>query len=302
MTPVPFSTTGISVSPLGIGSLPLDLGKDRLVFLINRLLDAGCTLIDTAAVYDLGAHESLIGERLSHRRDDFLLITKCGHHDLLPDGSMMSRPISLTDIEDALTRLKTDHLDGMLLHSYDLEPLQQGEAIEVLLQAQSQGKIRWWGYSGDNERAKWVVEEGGAQLLECSFNVADQHNLSHGIAAARKTGAGVIAKKPIANAMWTFYDRPGEAHPANRAYIGRLKQLDLQPEAYDCGTMAELALRFTIAHVDCAIVSTRSEQRQDANLAAAAKGPLSEEACCRIREGFSRAEKTAGEGPWLGCN
>jgi len=298
----PFGSTGEAVSPLGIGSLPLELGKDRLTDLISSLLDAGCNLIDTAAIYDLGGHESLIGERLAHRRDEFLLITKCGHHDLLPDGSMRSRNISMGDVDAALTRLKTDRLDAMLLHSYDMEPLQQGEAIGVLKQAQEQGKIRWWGYSGDNERAEWAVAEGGAQVLECSFNLADQYNAAHGIRESRKHGTAVIAKKPIANAMWTFYDRPDEAHPANRPYIGRLQAMDLHPERFGCENMAELALRFTIAHVDCAIVSTRSENRQQANLAAAAKGPLPEETCTEIRKQFEQAEASSENRPWQGCN
>lgn len=302
MKHVPFGQTGALVSPLGIGSLSVDLGMERLEYLVNRLLDAGCNLIDTAAIYDLGQHESFLGERLSHRRDDYLLITKCGHHDLLPDGSLVSRPISMADIESACQRLKTDRLDAMLLHSYDMAPLQQGEAIQVLQTAQEQGKIRWWGYSGDNEWAEWAVQEAGAQILECSFNLADQHNLSHGIAAARDMGTGVIAKKAIANAMWAFFDRPEEAHPANRAYIPRLQAMELRPEEYGCRTLAELALRFTIAHVDTAIASTRSEERQEANLAAAAKGPLSEDTCLRIRECFTKAEGESEDSPWLGCN
>ncbi len=302
MKQLPFGETGLRIAPLGLGSLPVDLGPDRLSELYGRMLDAGCNLIDTAAIYDLGEHERFLGRFLKGRREQVLLVTKCGHHDLLEDGSLRSREISMQDIDDALQRLNTDYLDAMLLHSTDLEPLQSGRHLEVLQAAKAAGKLRFIGYSGDNERADWAVREGGIDLLECSFNLVDQLNLDQGIQALRERGGAVIAKKPIASAMWNFLGRADEVHPANRDYVKRFEQLPLQPEAFACDSMGELALRFCIAHVNCAIVSSRSEQRQDENLAAAEKGPLSESDCAELRDRFRQTEAASGSSPWLGCN
>jgi len=302
MQHVAFGSTGEMVSPLGIGSLPVDLGYRKLLPLYENLLDAGCNLVDTAAIYDSGQHESFIGKGLSHRRDDFFLVTKCGHHGQDDDGKMFSLPISMVDIDNALKRLRTEHIDAMLLHSYDLEPLQTGEALGVLHKAREQGKIRWVGYSGDNERADWAVRHGEIQVLECSFSIADQYNRTHALGAARERGVASIAKKPIAAAMWSFVGRETNTHPSNRPYIERLSRMKLEPEEFGCQSMAELALRFSISHVECAIVSSTSLHRQEENLKAATLGPLSEATCNVLEERFQEAELHSPTRPWLGCN
>lgn len=294
----PAGSTGASVSPLGIGALAVGDDPERVVRSTTRLLDAGCNLIDTAACYP--GHEELIGRHLSQRRDDYLLISKCGHHDKLPDGRLRSRPIAIADVDAALRRLRTDHLDGMLLHSYDLEPLQAGDALAVLARAREQGKIRWVGYAGDNAAAAWAAEQELVQVIECSCSIADQHNIDQLVPICRRRGVLVIAKKPIANASWRYIGRRDEAHPANRAYVDRLAALDLRPEDYGCSDMAELALRFTLAidGLHCAIVSASDPAHQDANLAAVERGPLAEAAVAELRRRFA----ASSQGQWLGCN
>ena len=55
-----------------------------------------------------------------------------------------SRPIAMSDIDQALHRLQTDYLDAMLLHSYDFDLLLQGDALEVLKQhVKRQNSVYW---------------------------------------------------------------------------------------------------------------------------------------------------------------
>jgi aryl-alcohol dehydrogenase-like predicted oxidoreductase len=188
----------------------------------------------------------------------------------------------------------------MLLHSYDLDLLQRGEALEVLRTAREAGKIRFYGYSGDNERALWAAEHGGIDILETSINIADQYNIAHVLPACRKRNIGVIAKKPIANATWRFFDDPDRANQHIRPYVDRLLRLAYDPADFGCASMAELALRFTLGveGVHSAIASSRNPAHIADNLRIVDQvGPLAPEHIQRMRDHFDATEQQ-----WLGCN
>ncbi len=296
-----FGKTGLIVSRLGIGSIAVGEKPEEqaeVIRLMNMLLDSGANVIDTAQVY--ARSEELIGRELSHRRKEFTLVTKCGHHDILPDGSMRSRPISMEDIDMALRKLRTDWLDVMLLHSYDLDLLQKGVALEILQKAREAGKIRLYGYSGDNERAEWAVRYGDIDVLETSVNIADQHNIARTIPLCRERGVGVIAKKPVANAAWRYIDKPGQARELIRPYVERLTKLAYVPADFGCEDMSELALRFTLGveGVHTAIVSSRNPAHISKNVRIVNDpGPLSLEQVEQIRTHFDTMQEE-----WFGCN
>ena len=63
MQKIPFGSTGLSVAPLGIGSIGAHFGEDVVVRQMNLLLDAGCNLVDTAACYQV--IEIIIGRHFS---------------------------------------------------------------------------------------------------------------------------------------------------------------------------------------------------------------------------------------------
>ncbi|MET0274651.1 MAG: aldo/keto reductase, partial [Phenylobacterium sp.] len=72
------------VSEIGLGCMSLShaygVPPDAAVgvALLNRALDIGHTFLDTAALYGLGANETLLGQAVMHRRDEFVLASKCG--------------------------------------------------------------------------------------------------------------------------------------------------------------------------------------------------------------------------------
>ena len=74
-----FGKTGLNVTVLGYGAMELrhplvdDAQAERL---LNAVLDAGITFIDTAP--DYGPSEDYIGKCIAHRRDEYVLATKCG--------------------------------------------------------------------------------------------------------------------------------------------------------------------------------------------------------------------------------
>src|SRR6185312_5665153 len=153
-----FGKTGFKVSRLGFGAGPIGFlatDQQRVANIINILLDSGVNVIDTAASYQ--GSEDLIGNAVSSRRSEYVLISKCGQ--AFPDlpGAAWSAEVITATVDRALRRLKTDHLDVMLLHSCELATLKKGEAIAALAKARDAGKIRFAGYSGDNDAGAYAA-------------------------------------------------------------------------------------------------------------------------------------------------
>lgn len=301
-----FGKTGLSVTSIGFGAGPigyLDTDQQQVVTILNSLLDAGVNFIDTAAAYQ--GSEEAIGKAVSHRRKDFVLVSKCGRE--FPDlpGKSWSPTLITATVERSLKRLKTDHLDVMLLHSCDLDVLHQGDAINALVNALDAGKIRFLGYSGDNEAAVFAARHPAISVIETSVNICDQANIKTVLPVAREHNVGVIAKRPLANTAWR---PPQELHGIYRDYAEpyrkRFAAMHLSPQQLGFATDAdwpEIAMRFTLSQpqVHVAIVGTTNPANAKRNLEIAAKGPLPPATVEKITSAFTRAEAEAKES-WPG--
>lgn len=129
------------VPALGMGTWMI--GEDRSrraeeIATLQRGIDLGMTLIDTAEMYGDGASERLIGEAIKGRREQVFLVSKFYPHNATVRGARVA-------CEDSLRRLGVDCLDLYLLHWRGNVPLE--ETIEAVEKLQAQGKIRHWGVS-----------------------------------------------------------------------------------------------------------------------------------------------------------
>ncbi|HQY88950.1 MAG TPA: aldo/keto reductase [Tepidisphaeraceae bacterium] len=296
--------TGLKVSALGFGAAPaafLKTERDQVAKLINDLLDAGVNLIDTAAAYP--GSEKFIGEYLSARRKDYILVSKCGN--VAPPGvrgSPWSEELVTATIDHALMTMKTNQIDVMLLHSCNLPTLQSGEAFEGLLRAKKAGKIKHAGYSGDNQAAAYACELPGCDVIEISINYVDQNNIDAVLPLAAKNNIGVIAKRPIANAAWLGLEgRDGIYINYVKEYVRRHNALGVTPidAGFTDSDWAEFALRFTLSfpEVSTAIVGTTNPQNALANLKFVDKGALTSDQVQVIRAKF---RATPGSAEWSG--
>ncbi len=307
MNKTPFGKTGYSVSRLGFGAAPIGFLKteqERVATMLNLLLDAGLNLIDTAAMYE--GSEALIGNAVGHRRSEYILVSKCGTKLPDIDAPVFSASLVSQTVDRALRNLKTDHLDVMLLHSCDRKTLEKGDALGALVKARDAGKIRFAGYSGDNDAAHYAAALPDVAVIETSISVADQANIDAVLSIAQSHNIGIIAKRPIANAAWLGAEnRPGFYGGYVRPYVDRLKKMNLSPA--DLGipgpselAWPELALRFTLSQpgVHTAIIGTTNPENARANVAAAAKGPLPAGAVDQIRAAF----RAGADGKWPGLS
>ncbi|GAB5078527.1 aldo/keto reductase [Arthrobacter sp. AD-310] len=125
---------------------------DEAATAVQAALDAGITLFDHADIYRSGKSEAVFGEVLAATpglRDRIRLQTKCGirlnerglqtHYDL-------SRDAILERVNGSLQRLRTDHVDILLLHRPDplADPAEVASAVGQLM---AEGKVRQLGVS-----------------------------------------------------------------------------------------------------------------------------------------------------------
>lgn len=140
------------VSAIGLGCMSLSHAygspppREQAERVLKGALDAGYTFLDTAAVYGIGHNETLVGEVLGDRRQDFVLASKAG----LTNGDkreLNGHPDVLkATCEGSLRRLKTDVIDLYYLHRYDKRvPIE--DSVGALADLVKEGKVRTIGLS-----------------------------------------------------------------------------------------------------------------------------------------------------------
>ncbi len=134
-------TADEKVPALGMGTWRMGERRalhDEEIRSLQRGIELGMTLIDTAEMYGEGATETLVGEALAGRRDKVFLVSKVYPHNASARGTLQA-------CERSLARLRTDHIDLYLLHWRGNVPL--AETVRAFERLQRDGKIRHWGVS-----------------------------------------------------------------------------------------------------------------------------------------------------------
>jgi len=141
------------VSTIGLGCMNLSHAYDVFpseeqgAAVLNKALDLGCTLIDSAALYGEGANERLIAKAIGHRRSEYTLATKCVLD--LVDGKRVldGRPETIKgSCERSLKKLNVDVIDLYYLHRIDRNvPIE--DSVGALKDLVDAGKVRAIGLS-----------------------------------------------------------------------------------------------------------------------------------------------------------
>ena len=232
--------TGLRVSSVGLGTMTWGRDTDELEAKeqLEIFLDAGGTLVDTAASYCEGASEEVIGTLLREHvhRHDVVLISKAGVRTWRtgerPSVADASRGTLLDCLDMSLQRLGTDHLDLWLVQVPDTTtPLE--ETAHALSVAVSSGRAR---YVGLSNHPAWVTVHV-ADLLGAAVQgpglagVEVEHSLlARGVErellpAAGALGFGVIGYAPLGRGMLTGKYRSSTppdsraASPHLRSYV-----------------------------------------------------------------------------------
>ncbi|MEL7975141.1 aldo/keto reductase [Isoptericola sp. F-RaC21] len=205
--------TGLRVSELGLGTMTWGRDTDDLdaAEQLRDFVDAGGTLVDTAATYGDGDAERVIGSLLQGKvsRDDVVLCTKGGVRAGRSGARVdASRAGLLADLDASLARLGTDHVDLFLVACPDpATPL--AETVSALRHAVTSGRARYVGLSNHpgwaSARAATLLEADGTGLsaLELEYSLL-QRGVERDVApAADALGLGLLAWSPLGRGVLT---------------------------------------------------------------------------------------------------
>ena len=194
---------GLSAGALGFGAMGLtgvygSAGGDDPAAVLNRALDLGVTMIDTAEAYGGGENERLIGAAIGSRRAETVLATKFGL--TFADGAAGAdgSPQNVARaIDGSLERLGTDSIDLWYLHRVDPDvPIE--ETVGAMGEQVAAGKVRHLGLSEvapDTLRRAAAVHPIAAVQSEYSLFCRDPEDGL--LDALEETGATLVAYSPL---------------------------------------------------------------------------------------------------------
>jgi len=295
--------TGVQVSVLGFGALELRGDEPRFgrplepvqaERVLNRVLDAGINLIDTAI--DYGQAESQIGRHIAHRRDEYFLATKAGcalnpaAHD--PSERTIfgvvlehdySRENIVAGVDQSLRRLRTNHIDLLQLHfGPTLGELELTGAIDTLIELKQSGKVRFIGSSSMLPNLDDHIALNVFDVFQIPYSALQpEHDVA--ITGAARAGAGTIIRGGVARG------EPGVGQGTDRVW--RLWDAAALDDLLDGMARTEFMLRFTISHPDVhtTIVGTLNPTHFAQNLAAVERGPLPPDVVAEVKHRVAEA-------------
>jgi aryl-alcohol dehydrogenase-like predicted oxidoreductase len=213
--------SGLRVSRLGLGTMTWgrDTDEHESGDQLRAFLDAGGTLLDTAASYGDGDAERVIGALLGPvvARADVVLATKAGIDRRTGTRVVdTSRRALLAALDASLRRLGTDHVDLWQVHAWSrATPLE--ETLAALEDAVRSGRARYVGisnYAGwQTARAATLQERSavGARLVstQVEYSLLARDVEQEVLPAAAALGLGVLAWSPLGRGVLSGKYRSG---------------------------------------------------------------------------------------------
>jgi aryl-alcohol dehydrogenase-like predicted oxidoreductase len=218
---VRLGSSDLEVSRVGLGcnnfGMRCDVEQTRRV--VERALDLGVTLFDTADVYGgQGKSEEVLGKALGERRKQIVLATKFGA-PMGPGRLGAAGAYVVKAVEASLTRLGTDYIDLYQLHFPDANtPIE--ETLRALDDVVRAGKVRYIGCSNFTGwklvESLWTSKHHGLHAFvsaQNQYSLLDRRIERELAEACKAYSIGVLPYFPLASGLLTGKYRRGEAPP-----------------------------------------------------------------------------------------
>jgi uncharacterized protein len=239
--------TNAMVSDISLGS-----SRIRDLAVPEAALERGVTYIDTAPDYADAGSETLLGQAMKGRRYRIFLATKfCRSDGHLPSDTPV--PEIIAAVEQSLTRLQTDHVDLIHIHSCDrLDRLLAPNIHEAFDRLKEQGKVRFLGVSTHTPNLEAVanaaIDSGRFDVMMLAYHFGMWPTFGHILEKAKQHDVGVVAMKTL----------KGGRHA------------DLAAFRDDATAYSQAAFRWVLSNpnVSCLVISFSTLQHVDEYLAA----------------------------------
>ncbi len=195
----------VPIVSLGVGAV----GSPAIV---QSAYELGIRLFDTAANYQNGRNEQMLGNVLAKlkARENSIISTKIfvrPQREGAEPAVLKKKAISLVD--GSLRRLKTDYIDILSVHDVSsVEDVQQPGMLEAMMSLKESGKVRAIGLTTHSNMAvvlNEAIANGNWDAVVTSFNftMTEDEEMMTAIKKASASGIGIIAMKTQAGgANW----------------------------------------------------------------------------------------------------
>jgi aryl-alcohol dehydrogenase-like predicted oxidoreductase len=208
-------STGLVASEVGLPVWSLVAGEgarsdEDAAGLLGAALDLGIAYFE-ATDSDDGRAEVLLGQAVRGHRDEVTVATTFGYDttprpwEPAPTGPRhdWSAAYAGRALDRSLRRLRLEPIDLWLLHHPGLDAIESDELFELLEAQVAKGKIRHYGVllgpgPGSGDEGAAALQERRVAAAETVYNVAEQSPGRDLAALAADTGAGLVARDPLA--------------------------------------------------------------------------------------------------------
>src|ERR687884_99913 len=196
---------GLEVAAIGLGCMGMSefygaADEGEAIATIQRALDLGVTLLDTADMYGPFTNERLVGRAIEGRRDEVVLATKFGN-ERAEDGTRLGingKPEYVRRACDAsLGRLGVDHIDLYYQHRVDKTvPIE--ETVGAMAELVAQGKVRHLGLSeASPETIRRAHAVHPVTALQSEYSLWTRDPEAEVLPTLRELGIGFVAYSPL---------------------------------------------------------------------------------------------------------
>jgi aryl-alcohol dehydrogenase-like predicted oxidoreductase len=207
----------LNVSVIGMGTWPIGgsfwgpSDDTQAIAAIQKAIDSGLNLIDTAPVYGNGHSERLVAKAIKGRRQQVIIATKCGLRFKGSTSIYDLKPESIRkELEASLKRLGTDFIDLYQCHWPDPStPIE--ETIGEMAKMKTEGKIRAIGVSNFDaaltKKAQKVAPIASNQVPYSMLNREIENEL---VPFCKEQNIGILAYGPIGGGILSgkYKERP----------------------------------------------------------------------------------------------
>jgi uncharacterized protein len=203
--------TGLAMPIVSFGVMNADVTG-----LVRRAYEVGMRHYDTAAAYQRGRNEEMVGSQIKDMgvRDKVVVATKVWLRDQVRDPK--ARDLFRQTFEGSLKRLQMDHVDILYYHLVDnLEDLKAEGPLQALAELKKEGLTRAIGFS--THRGSLVVPAAvkmglfDVALVAFNYTMASDAALIGALESAAQAGLGIVAMKTQAGGL----SRPDPGLPKN---------------------------------------------------------------------------------------